>query len=552
MSEEFRTIGVVGLGLLGLRAVDFALRTGARVVAIDPDHAGPPGSALPAEVVLGISFASLADADLVIETVGESVADKHAVLAAIEAVCPASTVIATTAAALPVAIVADWAAEPRRVLGLQLFPTGRLVGVGRGPASAAESVAAVAALVKQAGRLPLVADTQHGFPGVRLLLAYLNEAVHRAAEGDVGYAALDTAMRLGCGLATGPLRALDEIGLDVAVEALDASHALTGDPTYAAAPLLRRLAAAGDRFHPATATGGLPVASSAQPVRRVGVVGSGIMAVGAAEALARAGLATVLVARSPVGLDRAVSALLAAATEGRESGAASWLGNWRGTTEMTELADCALVIEAVVEDVEVKRAIFAELDRVCRPDAILATTTSSLSVRDCAAATDRPRQVVGLHLFNPVPSMDLVELVHTDAVAPETLATARALVERLGKLPVDCADRAGFIVNRILFPYLNSAARALGAGELTINEADTVLRLGYGLPMGPFRLLDVVGADVALAVQESLHADTDRPELEPAPLLTGLVETGCVGRKAGRGVREFLRDARTPSSTAAS
>jgi 3-hydroxybutyryl-CoA dehydrogenase len=205
---------------------------------------------------------------------------------------------------------------------------------------------------------------------------------------------------------------------------------------------------------------------------------------------------------------------------------------------LSDAADCDLVIEAVAEDIEVKTAIFRELDGVCKPGAVLATTTSSLPVIDCAMATGRPRDVVGLHFFNPAPVMELVEVVHTVATGAEVLATAHELCVRLGKHPVDCADRAGFIVNALLFPYLNDAVRMLQAHYATADGIDTAMKLGCGYPMGPFELLDVVGLDVALAIERVLYLEFREPGFAPTPLLEHLVTAGYLGRKTGRGFRD--------------
>jgi 3-hydroxybutyryl-CoA dehydrogenase len=208
------------------------------------------------------------------------------------------------------------------------------------------------------------------------------------------------------------------------------------------------------------------------------------------------------------------------------------------SAELSDAADCDVVIEAVVEDLEVKAALFRELDGLCKPGAVLATTTSSLPVIDCAMMTKRPQDVVGVHFFNPAPVMRLVEVVRTVATAPDVLATVHELCDRLGKHAVDCGDRAGFIVNGLLFPYLNDAVKMLQAHYATADGIDTAMKLGCGYPMGPFELLDVVGLDVALAIERVLYLEFREPGFAPAPLLEHLVTAGYLGRKAGRGFRD--------------
>jgi len=210
---------------------------------------------------------------------------------------------------------------------------------------------------------------------------------------------------------------------------------------------------------------------------------------------------------------------------------------WSATLD--HLADVDLVVEAVVEELSVKTALFSSLDDICKPGTILATTTSSLPVIECAMATSRPAEVVGLHFFNPAPLMGLIEVVHTIRTAPETVETTRALVESLGKHPVVCADRAGFVVNALLFPYLNDAVRMVEASYATADDIDYAMKLGCGYPMGPFELLDVIGLDVSLAIQRELYLEMREPGFAPAPLLEQLVTAGYLGRKVGRGFRDY-------------
>jgi 3-hydroxybutyryl-CoA dehydrogenase len=210
-----------------------------------------------------------------------------------------------------------------------------------------------------------------------------------------------------------------------------------------------------------------------------------------------------------------------------------------GSTRLDDLAGADLVVEAVVENLGVKQALFAALGEIVRPGAVLATTTSSLPVIECAKASERPADVVGLHFFNPAPVMKLVEVVSTIATAPDVAATAHAFCARLGKHAVACADRAGFIVNALLFPYLNDAVKMLEAHYATADDIDAAMKVGCGYPMGPFELLDVVGLDVSLAIERELYIEFREPGFAPAPLLEHLVTAGYLGRKTGRGFRDY-------------
>ncbi|MEV7005986.1 3-hydroxybutyryl-CoA dehydrogenase [Streptosporangium sp. NPDC051022] len=274
---------------------------------------------------------------------------------------------------------------------------------------------------------------------------------------------------------------------------------------------------------------------------KVGVVGLGTMGAGIAEVFARAGLAVIGVEADPAALERGRGHLEGstgrALAKGRLSEAerAEILGRVTLTTSLEDLADADLVVEAIPEVMDFKRALFTDLDRICKPSAVLATNTSSLSVTAIASTTTRPGQVVGMHFFNPAPIMKLVEVVHTvvteDGLADEIAALAR----RLGKTPVSVGDRAGFVVNRLLLTYLNHAVVLLENGLATRDGIDAAMRLGVGLPMGPFALLDLIGLDTSYEVMCVLFQETRDRRHAPAPLLRELVTAGLLGRKAGAG-----------------
>jgi 3-hydroxybutyryl-CoA dehydrogenase len=271
------------------------------------------------------------------------------------------------------------------------------------------------------------------------------------------------------------------------------------------------------------------------------------MAAGIVEIFARAGYAVTSVARGAqksAGLTEKVTMSL---NKGVVRGKLSeverdgTLARITWSTTVDDLGDADLVVEAIVEDLSSKQALFASLGEICKPGVVLATSTSSLPVIECAMATSRPDNVVGMHFFNPAPVMGLVEVVRTIRTAPEAVATALAVCQRLGKTPVVCADRAGFVVNALLFPYLNDAVRMVEASYSTADDIDHAMKLGCGYPMGPFELLDVVGLDVAHSIQRELYLELREPGFSPAPLLAQLVTAGFLGRKVGRGFRDYSR-----------
>ena len=280
-------------------------------------------------------------------------------------------------------------------------------------------------------------------------------------------------------------------------------------------------------------------------VKRVGVIGSGIMGAGLAEVAARAGYDVVVRSRTQSSADAMVSGLGRSLAKAVERGKATdeertaILGRITATDQLAHLADCDLVIESVVEDLAVKRALVAELDGVLKADAIIATNTSTLPVVELAMATQRPDRVCGIHFFNPAPMMKLVEIIRPLTASDDTVATATEFATSCGKDAVAVADRAGFIVNALLFPYLNNAVRMLEQGTAGMEAIDTAMKGGCNFPMGPFALLDLVGLDTSLAILDALYAEFRDPNYAAVPTLRRMVAAGHLGRKSGRGFYSY-------------
>jgi len=289
-------------------------------------------------------------------------------------------------------------------------------------------------------------------------------------------------------------------------------------------------------------------------IRKVGVLGSGQMGSGIAQVAAVAGFEVVARDLEESQLSRgrkAVESSLAKFVEKakltpQDRDAA--LGRLRFTTRIEDLGDSDLVIEAVTEDLELKNRQWRALDAVCPPETLFASNTSSLSIMAMAAVTGRPDRFLGLHFFNPVPMMPLVEVVRSIATSPATTAAGTDFVRRLGKEPVAARDSAGFIVNRLLIPYLLDAARAVEQGVASIQDVDNGMKLGCGHPMGPLTLLDFVGLDTAVAVGEILFDEFREPRYAPPPLLRRMVLAGWLGKKSGRGFYDWSTNPPTPVS----
>jgi 3-hydroxybutyryl-CoA dehydrogenase len=280
-------------------------------------------------------------------------------------------------------------------------------------------------------------------------------------------------------------------------------------------------------------------------IKNVGVIGCGLMGSGIVQVSAQAGFRTVVVEASPELLERGLAGLrrtldgLIAKAKLDEAGKTQILDRITGATDFSAFKDCDLVIEAITENQPLKNETFARLDAICPPHALLASNTSSCNVTAMAAATKRPAQVLGLHFFNPVPLMKLVEVVQTILTGEETVARAYEWVQAVGKVPVRTKDSTAFIVNRLLVPYLLDAIRVYEGGLATLEDIDAAMKLGCGYPMGPFTLLDLVGLDTTMYVAEVMFDEFREPRYAPPPLLKRMVIAGQLGRKSGKGFYSY-------------
>ncbi|MFI6761424.1 3-hydroxyacyl-CoA dehydrogenase family protein [Micromonospora sp. NPDC050417] len=555
MAREITSVGVIGLGTMGAGIVEVFARNGVRVLAVeiseealDRGRANLTGStdravargklateardALLGRVTFAVGLAALDDVDLVIEAVPERLDLKRRLFGELDRICRPDTILATNTSSLSVTEIAVATTRPQQVVGLHFFnpaPVMKLVEVIRTVVTAPEVVADVEALCARLGKVDVTIGDRAGFIANALLFGYLNQAVELFESRYATREDLDAAMRLGAGLPMGPLALLDLIGLDTAYEILETMHRRGGrNRRHAPVPLIRQMVTAGllgrktgrgfyTYLRPGSGTV-VPDELTPPPVeptdvtapRTVGLVGPGP-------------LATTLATTLAEGFVAAGYRVVEVTTD---------------EAELVRLAEVDLVVEAVVDDLETKRALFARLDQICRPDAVLATTTSVLPVIDLAMATGRPADVIGLHFPRPVGERQLVEVVRTVRTSAQATAVARTVVGALGLTAVVCADRAGFVVDALLFPYLNDAIRMLEASYATVEDVDHAMRLGCGYPVGPFALLDQVGLDVALEIQRGLYQAAREPGLAPAPLLEQLVTAGHLGRGTGRGFRE--------------
>jgi 3-hydroxybutyryl-CoA dehydrogenase len=590
MSREFSTIGVVGLGTMGAGIAEVFARNGFTVVGVEQtdeqmergrahiqhstDRAKKRGklsedeqTAIFDRLTLTTTLADLKDCDLVVEAVVEHLDLKRMVFQQLDEVVRPDAVLATNTSSLSVTEISAATSNPGRVIGMHFFnpaPVQQFCEVISTVVTEPDVVDQVQDLARRLGKNPVSVGDKAGFIANALLFGYLNHAVSMYENNYATREDIDAAMRLGCGYPMGPLALLDLIGLDTAYEILDTMYRQGRNRLHAPSPILKQMTTAGllgrktgRGFYTYEAADSpivvddrhTPRADAAptlrRQVRRVGVVGSGTMATGIVEVFGKAGYDVTYVTRSRDKVENvrvAVTRSLEKAVQRgklEEADRDSALGHLTGSTNLEDLASADIVVEAVAEDLAVKKALFENLDEICRDGAILATTTSSLPVIELASVTGRPRDVVGMHFFNPAQVMKLVEVVSTVATDDEVAETAQALCQAVDKHPVSCGDRAGFIVNALLFPYLNDAVRMLEAHYASADDIDTAMKEGCALPMGPFELLDVVGNDVSLAIERTLFLEFREPGFAPAPLLEHLVTAGYLGRKSGRGFRDY-------------
>jgi 3-hydroxybutyryl-CoA dehydrogenase len=588
--RTFTTIGVVGLGTMGAGIAEVFARNGYTVVGVELNDEGLSRGrqhlenstaravkreklteAEQAELLGRISFSTelkdLSDADFVVEAVVESIETKKAVFRELDAIVAPDAILATNTSSLSVTEISTANSSPGRVIGVHFFnpaPVQNLVEIVRTVVTEPDVLDDVKGLVTALGKSPVVCGDKAGFIANTLLFGYLN---HAASMFEGKYASredIDAAMRFGCGYPMGPLALLDLIGLDTAYEILETMYRQGRDRLHAPTPILKQMVTAGllgrktgRGFYtyegpdsPVVVADDKTPSADEKPqfkhdISQVGVVGTGTMASGIVEVFAKAGYDVLFVGRSADKV-AGVTATIAKNFDKQiqrgkatEEAKAEVLARVTGTTSLDDLKSVDIVVEAIAEDLAIKTTLFENLDEICKPGAILATTTSSLPIIAMAKVTKRPEDVIGMHFFNPATIMKLVEVVSTVSTSEDVTETTQALCAKVGKVAVSCGDRAGFIVNALLFPYLNDAVKMLEAHYATADDIDLAMKQGCALPMGPFELLDVVGNDVSLAIQRELYLEFREPGFAPAPLLEHLVTAGYLGRKTKRGFRDY-------------
>ncbi|SDD73180.1 3-hydroxyacyl-CoA dehydrogenase family protein [Nocardioides lianchengensis] len=589
-ARTLTTVGVVGLGTMGAGIAEVLARHGYAVVGVEKDEEAlargrqylehstaravkreklteAEQAELLGRISLTTELSDLAGAGFVVEAVVESMELKKQIFRELDAIVAPDAILATNTSSLSVTDLSTATARPGRVVGVHFFnpaPVQDLVEIVRTVVTEDTVLGEVKALVEALGKNPVVCGDKAGFIANTLLFGYLNHAVAMYEGRYATREDIDAAMRYGCGYPMGPLALLDLIGLDTAYEILETMYRQGRDRLHAPSPILKQMVTAGllgrktgRGFYtyeapdsPVVVADALTPSADDEPALRheittVGVVGTGTMATGIIEVFAKSGYDVTYVGRSQEKVDGVVAAITKSFDKQIQRGRSTEekkvevLSRLTGSASLDDLAAVDLVVEAIAEDLAIKTTLFENLDDICKPGAILATTTSSLPIIAMAKVTSRPQDVIGMHFFNPATIMKLVEVVSTVATDDAVTETTRALCAKVGKVAVTCGDRAGFIVNALLFPYLNDAVKMLEAHYATADDIDTAMKQGCALPMGPFELLDVVGNDVSLAIQRELYLEFREPGFAPAPLLEHLVTAGYLGRKTKRGFRDY-------------
>ena len=589
-----RKVGVVGLGTMGSNIAIVCARGGKETLVVEADARaleagmGRIRSFLDAGVQKGKTSEAERDAilgrigktdalpklggcGLVIEAITEDREAKNGLLRRLDAVLNEDAIIASNTSTLAISHMGAASGRPSKTIGAHFcLPAAlnRLVEVAPGLLTSEETLLETIAFLEDVGQTPVVVKDAPGFVLNYFLVAFQNDCIRLIESGYTNPADLDAGVRLGLGYRMGPMRLLDIEGLDIHRTVSLSMYEQLKDPRYIPPPLVDRMidagrlgAKTGRGFYKYESAGMFGVAepqeeaeqardeSPGQPladaVRKVGVIGVGAMGSGIAQVCVSSGLEVAAVEVSApaleAGLNRIRRNLEGAVKRGKmdEAQKEETLARLSGATDLGALADCDLIVEAIVENLDAKLELFGKLGGVAKEGAVIASNTSCLSVTAMAARTKAPERVLGLHFFNPPYAMRLVEVIEAVQTAPEIMGFGAAFCRRIGKTPIPVKDRPGFLVNRLLVPYLNHAAQAFDDGLADRESMDKAISTGLGHPMGPLTLIDLVGADVQTFVADSMAEELGEARFYAPPILRRMTAAGWLGRKTGKGFYEY-------------
>ncbi len=591
---KVQKVGVVGLGTMGSNIAIVCARGGKETAVFEAGAAAmeagmgrvrsfvdagvQKGKTSPEErdAMMGRiqeagSLSGMEDCDLVIEAITEDREEKNNLLRNLNAVLGGDAIIASNTSTLSISHMGAASGRPSKTIGTHFcLPAAlnKLVEVVPGLLTSDETLSATTAFLEEVGQTPVEVKDAPGFVLNYFLVAFQNDCIRLIESGYTNPADLDAGVRLGLGYRMGPMRLLDIEGLDIHRTVSLSMYEQLKDPRYIPPPLVDRMihaghlgAKTGKGFYTYKSAGVFGVAEPeedlsqerdlsrgrplADAVKKVGVIGVGAMGSGIAQVCITAGLEVTAIEVSPEflesGLTRIRRNLEGAVKRGKmdENQKEETLARLGGSTDLGALADCDLIIEVIVENLDAKLELFEKLGEIAKQGAIIASNTSCLSVTAMAAKTKTPERVLGLHFFNPPYAMRLVEVVEAIQTAPEITEFGVAFSERIGKTPIPVKDRPGFLVNRLVVPYLNHAAQAFDEGLADRESMDKAISMGLGHPMGPLTLIDLVGVDVQTFVADSMAEELGEARFYAPPILRRMTSAGWLGRKTGKGFYDY-------------
>jgi 3-hydroxybutyryl-CoA dehydrogenase len=593
---DIKKIGIVGLGTMGSNIAIVCARGGMETVTCEVNDAGLQNGharirafldsgvekgktssedrdAMLARLKGTTALTDLAGCDLVIEAINENFEEKIKLFRKLDGILEEDAILASNTSTLSITEMGAASGRPGQTVGMHFcLPAAlnKLVEITPGKLTSGDTLDAARSFLDKTGQTPIEVKDTPGFILNKFLIPFQNDCIRMIEAGYTTPADLDTGITLGLGYKMAPMRLLDIEGLDIHRTVAMSLYDQFKDPRYVPPPLVDKMISAG---HLGTKTGrgfysyekagvfgvaepkqedmaahdtsaGKPLADA---IKLVGVVGLGAMGSGIAQVCLTAGLEVVGVEVGEealqAGKNRIERNLSGAVKRGKmeESAKDEILGRLRTSTELGDLSGCDLIVEVIVENLEVKLGLFEKLDAIVKEDAIIASNTSCLSVTAMAAKMKRPERFVGLHFFNPPYAMRLVEVIEAIQTAPEILQFGVAFCQRIGKTPVPVKDRPGFLVNRLLVPYLNHAAQAFDDALADRESLDQSINQGLGHPMGPLTLLDLVGIDVQTFVADAIAGELGEARFVAPPILRRMVSAGWLGRKTGRGFYDHAK-----------
>ena len=588
---EFKKVGIIGLGTMGSNIAILCAKAGLHTLITDENKenmntgfqnienflsAGVTKSKLSTSQKKSIqsfiqkvtTIQELNDCDIIIEAIGEDQKNKNKLFKNLNSIVKEETIFASNTSTLSISNMGLHSGRPDRIIGTHFCLPATLnktVEISPSMHTSEDTYKKTFKFLEKLGQIPTKTKDSPGFILNYFLSPFLNDCIHLIETGYTNPHDLDTALKLGLGYKMGPMELLDIEGLDIHRTVSLSLYEQLKDTRYVPPDLVNKMI---DSGHLGTKTGkgfynyktpGVFGTAEREDeflqekdhvnfppnIKKIGIVGLGTMGSGIAQVCLTSGFEVFGVEENKKvlssGLGRIQGNLEIAVQRGKldSSSKSEILTRLQGSTEIDSLAQCDLVIEVIIENLDAKIKIFKELDRIVKKNSFLATNTSCLSVTSIASSTNRPDKVLGLHFFNPPYAMKLVEVIQAIQTSEETFEFGKEFCKKIGKVPIPVQDRPGFLVNRLLIPYLNHAAQAFDNKLATREDMDRVISSGLGYPMGPLTLMDLVGIDVQTFVSDAMFEELGESRFMPPPILRRMTSAKWLGRKSGSGFYEY-------------